>query len=163
MWEKSTIDLQSFYPESLQIIKIEEEPEQIKIKMKSKKYNHKCPKCGTEAERYHAVYLRTVQDLPILQKNVILEIAAYKYDCDNEKCEVLSFAENYDDFIGKSDRMTDRLENFIRTLALETNCEGAAAICKELGIRTSGDTIIRILRELTTTPAYSEYFSANKT
>jgi transposase len=31
---------------------------------------------------------------------------------------------------------------------LETNCEGAAAICKELGIRTSGDTIIRILRKL---------------
>ena len=156
MWEKSSIDLQSFYPDTLRIIKIKEETEQIKIIMKSSKHSHHCPKCGKEGVRYHAVYLRTVQDLPIFQKNVILEIAAYKYDCEDENCEVLSFAEYYDGFIGKSDRMTERLEKFIRTLALETNCEGAAVICKELGIRTSGDTIIRMLRELTTAPV-SEY------
>jgi transposase len=152
MCEKSSIDLQSFYPESLQITKIEEESQQIKITMKSRKRSHQCPKCEQEAERYHSVYMRTVQDLPIFGKNVILQIKAYKYDCKNENCEVLSFAEDYDEFIGRSDRMTDRLESFIRTLALETNCEGAATICAELGIRTSGDTIIRILRKLTEEP-----------
>ena len=152
MDKKSSIDLQSFYPESLQIIKIEEDLEQIKITMKSNKHSHHCPKCGKKADRYHAVYMRTVQDLPIFQKNVILRIKAYKYNCENEKCEVLSFAEYYDGFIGRSDRMTDRLENFIRTLALETNCEGAAVICKKLGIHTSGDTIIRMLRKLKDEP-----------
>ena len=89
MREKSSIDLQSFYPKSLQIIKIEEDSEQIKITMKSNKHSHTCPNCGKEAERYHAVYMRTVQDLPIFQKNVILRIKAYKYDCANENCEVL--------------------------------------------------------------------------
>jgi transposase len=88
-----------------------------------------------------------------MQKNVKLNIRAYDYYCSNNDCEVVSFAESYGDFIGRSDRMTDRLENFIMTLALETNCEGAAAICKELGIRTSGDTIIRILRKLCEAPA----------
>ena len=97
--------------------------------------------------------MRTVQDLPIFQKNVSLHIKAYDYYCKNEDCTVVSFVEDYDGFIGKSDRMSDRLENFIRTLALETNCEGASAICKELGIRVSGDTIIRILRKLTDIPA----------
>ena len=48
--------------------------------------------------------------------------------------------------------MTDRLEDFIRMLALETNCEGAAAICKEMGIQISGDTIIRLLRKLIDVP-----------
>ena len=61
--------------------------------------------------------------MPIFKKNVTLEIKAYKYDCENENCEVLSFAKDYDEFIGRSDRMTDRLESFVRTLALETNCE----------------------------------------
>jgi len=153
MKEKSTINLQTFYPEILQIIKIKEEKGQITIRMKSKTHSEHCPKCGKESERYHAVYTRTVQDLPIYQKNVILKIKAYKYDCENEKCEVKSYSEKYDEFIGKCGRMTDRLENFIRTLALETNCEGAAAICKELGIRTSGDTIIRILRKMVDVPA----------
>ena len=71
MREKSSIYLQSFYLESLQIMKIEE-PEQIKIKMKSSKHNHHCPKCEKEAERYNAVYMRIVQDLQIFQKNMIL-------------------------------------------------------------------------------------------
>ena len=152
MVEKSTIDLQMFYPESLQIIKIEEEPRHIKITMKSQKHSHECPKCKQEMPMYHATYMRTVQDLPIFQKNVKLQIKAYDYYCTNEDCEVAVFAESYGGFIGKSDRMTDRLEDFIRTLAMETNCEGAAAICKELGIRTSGDTIIRILRKLVDMP-----------
>ena len=153
MQERSSIDLQAFYPESLQIIKIDEEFEQIKITMKSRKHGHYCPKCGDEARTYHATYMRTVQDLPILQKNVTLHIKAYDYYCENEECDAVSFAENYDGFIGRSDRMTERLENFIQTLALETNCEGAATICAELGIRTSGDTIIRILRKLSDIPA----------
>ena len=153
MVEKSSINLQMFYPESLQIIKIEEEPWQIKITLKSQKHSHECPKCKQQMPMYHATYMRTVQDLPIFQKNVKLQIIAYDYYCTNKDCEVVSFAESYGGFIGKSDRMTDRLEDFIRTLALETNCEGAAAICKELGIRVSGDTIIRILRKLVGTPA----------
>ena len=41
--------------------------------------------------------------------------------------------------------MTDRLETFICTLALETNCEGCARICKAMNIRTSGDSIIRMI------------------
>jgi Transposase and inactivated derivatives len=153
MRERSSINLQAFYPESLQIIKIEEESKQIKITMKSRKHSHNCPLCGQEAQIYHATYMRSVQDLPIFQKNVILHIKAYDYYCANEDCEGVSFAEDYEDFIGRSDRMTERLENFIQTLALETNCEGAAVICKELGIRTSGDTIIRILRKQADIPA----------
>ena len=153
MQERSSIDLQTFYPESLQIIKIEEIPQQIKITIKSRKHSHQCPECGDTAEIYHAVYMRTVQDLPIFQKNVTLQIKACNYYCTNKDCDVVSFAEDYGGFIGKSDRMTDRLENFIQTLALETNCEGAAVICAKLGIRTSGDTIIRILRKLVDIPA----------
>ena len=152
MQERRLIDLQVFYPESLQIMKIEEETEQIKITMKSRKHSHNCLECGQEAEIYHGTYMRTVQDLPIFQKNVILHIKAYNYYCSNKDCDAVSFAEDYDGFIGRSDRMTARLEKFIQTLALETNCEGAAAICRELGIRTSGDTIIRILRKLADMP-----------
>lgn len=102
--------------------------------------------------------MRTVQDMPIFGKNVSLRIAAYEYYCTNEACGTTVFAEDYDGFVGKCGRMTSRLEYLIRTLALETNCEGAAAICKELGICVSGDTIIRMLRKLSdiTIPACSD-------
>ena len=41
--------------------------------------------------------------------------------------------------------MTERLVDFVCTLALETSCEGCARICCETGIQVSGDTVIRLL------------------
>jgi transposase len=149
---KKSIDLQSFYPESLKITKIVEDESRLTIFMKSHKHSHHCLRCGQEMNVYHATYVRTVQDLPIFQKNVTLKITAYDYFCLCEACDTKTFAEDYGMFVGRSGRMTDRLEDFIRMLALETNCEGAAAICKAMGIKVSGDTIIRMLRKLTAKP-----------
>jgi transposase len=148
----SSINLQAFYPNNLRITGINEAEKSITINMKSQKRSHGCIDCGQEMQVYHATYMRTVQDLPIFHKNVMLKITAYDYFCSNESCEVKTFAEDYGDFIGRSGRMTDRLEAFIRMLALETNCEGAAMICNEMGIKVSGDTIIRMLRKLAEQP-----------
>ena len=41
--------------------------------------------------------------------------------------------------------MTERCADFICTLAMESSCEGCARICKALGIKISGDTVIRLL------------------
>lgn len=86
-----------------------------------------------------------IQDLPILGKNVQLEITAREYNCMNKECNTTSIAETFDGFLNAYSRMTERCADFICTLALETSCEGCARICKTLGIRTSGDTVIRLL------------------
>lgn len=41
--------------------------------------------------------------------------------------------------------LTKPQSDFLCTLALETSCEGAARIAKNINIKISGDTIIRIL------------------
>ena len=46
---------------------------------------------------------------------------------------------------GCNSRMTERCEDFICTLALETSCEGSARICRSMNLKTSGDSIIRLL------------------
>lgn len=42
-------------------------------------------------------------------------------------------------------RMTKRCADFICSLAIETSCEGCSRICKVLGIKINGDTVIRLL------------------
>ncbi|MCL2164338.1 MAG: ISL3 family transposase [Oscillospiraceae bacterium] len=143
-----SIELGAYYPECLKIERVDETDEEVMITLKSMKRSHICPDCGQEARVYHGTYQRTVQDLPILHKNVKLKIKAYEYDCGNPVCETATFVEDYDGFVGRSERMTRRCEDFVRALAFETNCEGAAMICKLLGIKISGDTIIRMLRKL---------------
>lgn len=148
----ASLDLQSFYPKDLQITGVTQDEQRITIALKSRKHTHPCPMCSQPMYAYHATYKRKAQDLPIFGKNATVEITAYEYYCSNETCEIKTFAEDYEGFLGRSGRMTERLEGFIRALALETNCEGAASICKEMGIRVGGDTIIRMLRKLVNVP-----------
>ena len=113
--------------------------------MKSISKSCKCPKCNCFTDKYHGTYNRKVQDLPILGKSVQLEICSHEYECLNDDCEVTSVAETFDGFLNTYSRMTERCADFICTLSLETSCEGCARICRTLGIKTSGDTVIRLL------------------
>lgn len=148
MFSKTVLDLQAFFPKSLNVINIDETEKRITIKLKLLKKQHSCGTCKKEMSNYHGTYVRTVQDLPILGKAVTLEITAYEYNCLNAECEQKTFVEDFEGFLSKHNRMTMRLEDFIRALALQTSCEGAAMICKHMGIKVSGDSIIRMLRKL---------------
>ena len=142
----SSIDLQNFFPsKQLKITNISEDEKLIKINLKSQTQNCICPKCNTISNKYHGTYIRKVQDLPILGKQVLLEINSYEYKCENEECSNKTMAEYFDGFISYYSRMTERLSDFLCTLALETSCEGAARIAKSMNIKVSGDTIIKIL------------------
>ena len=138
--------INSFYPETeLNVTEIQEYEKQILIRMKSISKDCRCPKCGCITDKYHGTYIRKVQDLPILGKMVQLEICSHEYECRNNDCEVTTFAETFDGFLNTYSRMTERCADFICTLAMESSCEGCARICKALGIKISGDTVIRLL------------------
>ena len=83
--------------------------------------------------------------MPILGKNVQLEIHSHEYKCINDDCMVNTFSETFNGFLNNYSRMTERCADFICTLAMESGCEGCARICKALGIKISGDTVIRLL------------------
>ena len=142
----SSIDLQNFFPsKQLKIINVSESDTDIKIKLKSQNSSCICPKCNKISTKYHGTYTRKVQDLPILNKQVWLEISAYEYDCENINCTNKTIVESFEGFISYYSRMTERLSDFLCSLALETSCEGAARIAKNMKIKVSGDTIIKIL------------------
>ncbi|MCL2813662.1 MAG: ISL3 family transposase [Oscillospiraceae bacterium] len=141
------LEIGKFYPKKLPIVKIREIDRQLIIEMESRSRMVKCDKCGHEMMKRHGTYIRTVQDLPILGKNVELKIKSYEYYCSESECGKKVFSETYDGFLSKYRRMTTRCEELVRMLGMETSSEGAARICETMGIKTSGDTIIRMIRE----------------
>jgi len=143
----NSLNLQRFYPESLRITKIREYEFKIILYMKSLKRSQCCPRCGMVSCGYHATRVRIVQDLPLFGKALILQISGYDYSCINEFCDQVAFAETHDCFVGRYERMTSRLEDFIFILSRETSSEGAAVICRKMGIKVSGDRINRMFRK----------------
>ena len=84
---KSSIDLQNFFPKNqLKVVDILEDKTNIKIKLKSKTVSCACTKYNTLSDKHHRTYIRKVQDLPILGKQVLLKINSYEYICKNSKC-----------------------------------------------------------------------------
>lgn len=139
------LNLTEFYPEDLEIMSVDSTENEIRIHMKSRSKSYKCPKCGTELNKYHSTHHRCVQDLPILGKRTMLDINMHDYYCTNDDCEVGSIVETYDGFLDYCSRNTERLIDFATILAMETSCESAARILKASNIKISGDTIIRML------------------
>lgn len=142
------LNLEQFFPnDCFKIRKVESNETGVDIYLKSITHSCKCPICGIETVQYHGTYTRTIQDLPIFGKNATLFITAHEYTCANDSCPAKTIVERYNGFLGYYGRYTERCEDFIEALALETSCEGASRICKEMGIQISGDTIIRILKK----------------
>ena len=131
--------------ESLQLIKVNEDEHTIVIHLKSITFACGCPQCQVTSTHYHGTHRRTVQDLPILGKNVQLKITTHEYECLNSACSVSTFSETFVHFLDAHSRMTERCQSFICALALETSAEGCAKICHQMGLSISGDTVIRLL------------------
>lgn len=83
------------------------------IRMKSITACCTCPKCGQTTKNYHGTYMRKVQDLPILGKNVQLETTAHEYNCMNKECNTTSISETFDGFLNAYSRMTERCAVFV--------------------------------------------------
>lgn len=145
MSANSLLDLQRFYPAELEIVSIEEDPDEIRLYMVSRTKSFCCPKCGKDLHKLHSTHHRTVQDLPILGKRVFLDIRVHDFQCPNDSCEIGAFSETFHGFLSHYSRMTERLADFVTILALETSCEASARIMRAMNVKISGDTVIRTL------------------
>ena len=141
----SHLDLGMFFPEYMKIIGIEEHEDNIGIILVSQTHNAKCPICGYESDKPREYFMRPVNDLPIFGKPVILYVNVQEYSCTNKDCSVKTFREQLPGFLGVKALWTNRCQDFILSLAAEMSCEAASVFCQKIGIKVSGDTIIRMM------------------
>jgi len=141
----TALNLQSFYPADLKIIGVKETAQEGVIQMHSISQECTCYKCGASLIKHHGSHHRNVQDLPILGKRVKLDVQIFDYECCNPDCTPDAVTETFDGFLAYNSRMTERLEDFICILAVETSCEACARILKSMNVKISGDTVIRLL------------------
>lgn len=145
MYAKLSLNLQQFYPKELEIISVEENNSELKLHMASRTKSFCCPKCGETFHKLHAIHHRTVQDLLILGKRVLLDIKVHDFLCQNKGCRTGAFFEIFHGFMNYYSRMTERVVDFGTILSLEISCEASARIMKTMNIKISGYTVIRML------------------
>jgi transposase len=108
-----------------------------------------CPACGHLSDRVHARYRRTLADLAAGSRRVALIITARKFRCAHPGCARRLFCERLTGVADAHAQTTTRLADLHRLLGFALGGEPGARVAGELGVPTSGDTL---LRRVTTTP-----------
>ncbi len=122
------------------------------IQLRSRNSSACCPRCGQPSTRVHSRTLRQVQDLPLLGIPVQLRIQVRRFFCDTPDCSKHTFVEHLAAVTPSRVRRTPRVTEALRVLGFAAGGEAGARLAGRLGLTTSGDTLLRILRA---TPAPS--------
>jgi transposase len=107
-----------------------------------------CSACGALARRVHSRYQRTLADLPWQGLAVRLRLETRRFFCAEVRCERRIFAEPFPGLAPTRSRRSSRLTALYRAVGLALGGESGARLITELGLTTSPDTLLRLVRGL---------------
>jgi transposase len=108
-----------------------------------------CPDCQHPSRRVHSHYTRTLADLPWNGIAVRLRLHTRRFFCSSLTCSRRVFTERLPSTAGRYARRTLRLDEALQILGLLVGGEPGARLAQKLGMRTSGDTLLRRTRQHT--------------
>jgi transposase len=106
-----------------------------------------CPVCGTESKRTNGTYHRHPADLPCGGYTIAFDLTVPRFFCDNEACARCTVAGTFPTWVFPSARRTDRLIEQQREVGFAVSAEQGARLLPQLGMETSPDTLIRLVRD----------------
>lgn len=106
----------------------------------------RCPVCAHASGRVHSRYRRALADLPSYGVVTQLRLTARRFFCDNPGCVRRVFAEPLTGLAAAYARRTDRLLQSQRWIGLALGGRAGARLANRLGMPTSADSILRIVR-----------------
>ncbi|WP_371363025.1 hypothetical protein SRRS_43750 [Sporomusa rhizae] len=105
-----------------------------------------CPYCKTYSTKVHSTYQREFQDLPIMNKKVIILLNNRKMFCTNPECKHKTFAERFD-FLAVNARKTERLIDNILKVSSNVSSLTAASLLSDNTATIGKSSICRLLKK----------------
>jgi transposase len=131
------------------------ESDHIRVALASEREGVPCPTCDTMARRVHSRYQRTLADLPWQGLAVTLVLETRRFFCEDGGCVRRIFAEPFPGLAPARSRRSARLTALFSAVGLALGGEPGARLVAELGLTTSPDTLLGLVRALSapaTTP-----------
>lgn len=105
-----------------------------------------CPLCHVQTSRVHSQYTRTLADLPWGPYAVCVQLRVRKFFCDHPACPRQIFTERLPTVATPWARRTRRLAQLLLAYGLALGGEAGARLVARLGLRTSPDTLLRLVQ-----------------
>jgi len=130
---------------SLHIDSLEVLPDRVSLTIHSFQ-EVRCPDCTQPAYRIHSHYTRKFADMPWVGLAVRIFFCARRFFCAQPTCQRRTFTEQLPSLIAPFAQRTQRLAAAQRTLGFALGGEAGARAAKEIGMGTSPDTLLRLVR-----------------
>ncbi len=111
-----------------------------------------CPVCETAAHRLHSHYERTVWDLSVQNRQVVLHLHVRKFYCDQPDCPRRIFTERLPQVTSPHGRFTFGLRQFLGQLGREQGGASGTRSVRLLGIQATARAILRFMHALALPP-----------
>jgi transposase len=128
-------------------------PQTVIVLLSSTSVSSRCPCCGTDSDRVHSRYRRTVADLPWANRPLALRLIVRRFRCLRPGCPQHIFCERLPGFLQAHARATIRLADAHRALGFALGGEAGSRLADELDMPTSPDTVLRRVLEAPGQPA----------
>lgn len=131
----------------LQLLETKVDPDCITISASSASLSASCPQCHNNSSKVHSGYIRTLADLSLGARKVVVHLDIRRFFCKETQCKRITFAEPVSDFAVRYARRTNHLCEALREIAFESGGEGGARMVEKLHYgKVSPDTLLRIIR-----------------
>jgi transposase len=107
-----------------------------------------CARCGQPSVRVHSRYERRLVDAPIAGRPVQLGLQVRRFFCDDPACAARTSAEQPAMLALPRSRRTSLLREALTAIAVTLAGRAGARLARRLGMPTSRDTLLRLLRDL---------------
>ncbi|CAO4152939.1 ISL3 family transposase ISMex26 [Methylorubrum aminovorans] len=142
----SSLQLGSIVPPGLIVDHIEVGPG-LTITARPKAASAWCPRCDGRSSQVHSRYIRTLSDLPVAGRRVVITISVRWFRCVGTECRAKVFAERLEpDLAAAYARRTGRLETIVQHLGLALGGRPAESFARRLMVPASRDTMLRTMR-----------------
>jgi transposase len=118
----------------------------IRLHLQSTATTSLCPTCHHTSQRVHSQYQRSPADLPWAGVAVKLHVQLRRFKCETAACPRRTFVERVPTLVAPSARQTTRLAAVLLELGLTAGGEGGARLGQTLGLKTSPDSLLRLIR-----------------
>ena len=107
-----------------------------------------CPECGKRSQRVHSRYERRLADAAIGGQPVRIRLRVRRFRCAETGCARATFAEQVDGLTTRYGRRSQLLDTMLATIGLALAGRAGARLADRLGLGTSRDTLLRLVRAL---------------
>jgi transposase len=142
------VSLASLFPHlaGLRLEQVALDGEIVRLHLAASTRRARCPLCTRRSMRVHSSYHRTVADLPLAGRHLILRLRVRRFRCAARRCPRALFAERFPNLVAAYGRRTLGQRAALEVIAFALGGSAGARLATRLGSPISRATLLRVLR-----------------